>query len=230
MRSFECFSNLIFFFYLWKKEYLFSKGVMDVHSLPLEIRITCVRLALGSWYKALACPEKEHKDKMKGVYDFIVEGNVQADGAVLPLYWRLPPEFWEPLTLSHTEKNGYWREVWSEDHCAWNGHYGSYNYCKFKAVPFCERVRESEYQLNDLKTTSEVRITASSSTPYIEGRRVKGGQNEGYFWYHPKCRCLTCDRVRYYSEYEEDTNIFRGLLELSRKALFSMRDAERLID
>ncbi len=198
---------------------------MDVHSLPLEIRITCVRLALGSWYKALACPEKEHKDKMKGVYDFIVKGNVQADGAVLDFYWRLPPE--EALCLSYPEKNVYWREVWSEDSCAWNGHHASYNYCKFNAIPLCERVRDEGEEVEEI---SEVRITkrkGDNENTYIENRRVRGlrSQSEGYFWYHQKCRCLTCDRVRHYSEYKEDTNIFRGLLELSRKALFNMTNA-----
>ena len=118
---------------------------MDVHSLPLEIRITCTRLALGTWYKALSLPEKEHKGKMKDVYDFIAKGNVHADGAILPFYWRLPPE--EALTLSYPEKNVYWREVWSEDNCAWNGHYASYNYCKFNAIPLCERARDEEEEV-----------------------------------------------------------------------------------
>lgn len=212
---------------------------MEVHSLPLEIRITCVRLALGTWYKALALPEKEHKDKMKDVYDFIEKGDVHADGAVLPFYWRLPPE--EALTLSYPEKNVYWREVWSKDSCAWNGDYTSYNYCKFKAVPLCERVRESEDQWNDLKTTSEVKIKKrkeDNENSYIEDRRVSGwrSQSEGYFWYHKKCRCSTCDRVRYYSgkgdiphcEYMTVRHIFWGFLELQCKALFSMLDATHL--
>lgn len=223
---------------LEKRIYWFSKGVMDVHSLPLEIRITCFRLALGTWYKALARPEKEHKDKMKDVYDFIAKGDVQADGAVLPLYWRLPPE--EALTLSYPEKNVYWREVWSRSGCAWNGDYASYNYCKFNAIPLCERVRDEE---EEVEAISEVRITKRKGdieNTYIENRRVRGwrSQSEGYFWYHKKCRCSTCDRVRYYSdkdaipysEYKKVRHIFWGFLERSWKALFSMRDAERLID
>ena len=206
---------------------------MDVHSLPLEIRITCVRLALGEWYKALARPEKEHKDKMKDVYDFIVKGNVHS-GRV---NFYLIETSEEALNLSHPENNGFWHENWTSDQCAWDGHHASYNYCKFKAKHLCERIRETEDQWNDLKTTSEVRITSSSSAPYIEGRRVKGGglwsQTEGYFWYHPKCRCSTCDRVRYYSgkddiplrEYMKVRHIFWGFLERQWKALFSMRDA-----
>ena len=210
---------------------------MDVHSLPLEIRITCTRLALGTWYKALSLPEKEHKGKMKDVYDFIAKGNVHADGAILPFYWRLPPE--EALTLSYPEKNVYWREVWSEDNCAWNGNYASYNYCKFNAIPLCERARDEE---EEVEAISEVRITkrkGDNENTYIENRRVRGwrSQSEGYFWYHRKCRCLTCDRVRHYSEYKEDTNILWGFLERPWKAaagaaaaaaaaaaLFRMRD------
>lgn len=196
---------------------------MDVHSLPLEIRITCTRLALGTWYKALSLPEKEHKGKMKDVYDFIAKGNVHADGAILPFYWRLPPE--EALALSYPEKNVYWREVWSRSGCAWNGDYASYNYCKFNAIPLCERVRDE-----DVEAISEVRITkrkGDNENTYIENRRVRGwrSQSEGYFWYHQKCRCLTCDRVRHYSEYKEDTNILWGFLERPWKALFSMTNA-----
>ena len=209
---------------------------MDVHSLPLEIRITCVRLALGTWYKALALPEKEHKDKMKDVYDFIVKGNVHS-GRV-NFYLIETPE--EAHNLSHPENNGFWHENWTSDQCAWDGHHASYNYCKFKAKHLCERIRETEDQWNDLKTTSEVRIEkrkGDNENPYIEGRRVKGGglwsQTEGYFWYHPKCRCSTCDRVRYYSgkddiplrEYMKVRHIFWGFLERQWKALFSMRDA-----
>ena len=209
---------------------------MDVQSLPLEIRITCVRLALGTWYKALALPEKEHKDKMKDVYDFIVKGNVHA-GRV-NFYLIETPE--EAHNLSHPENNGFWHENWTSDQCAWDGHHASYNYCKFKAKHLCERIRETEDQWNDLKTTSEVRIEkrkGDNENPYIEGRRVKGGglwsQTEGYFWYHPKCRCSTCDRVRYYSdkdvipysEYKKVRHIFWGFLERQWKALFSMRDA-----
>ena len=209
---------------------------MDVHSLPLEIRITCVRLALGTWYKALARPEKEHKDKMKDVYDFIVKGNVHS-GRV---NFYLIETSEEALNLSHPENNGFWHENWTYDQCAWDGHHASYNYCKFKAKHLCERIRETEDQWNDLKTTSEVRIEkrkGDNENPYIEGRRVKGGglwsQTEGYFWYHPKCRCSTCDRVRYYSgkddiplrEYMKVRHIFWGFLERQWKALFSMRDA-----
>ena len=205
------------FFYLWK-EYCLSKGVMDIHSLPLEIRLTCARLALGTWYKTISLSEKEHRDNMKDVYDFIAKGDVQADDAVLHFYWRIPPE--EALTISYPEKNGYWREVWSKDHCAWNGEYGSYNYSKFIVVPLCERVRYEE-----VGAISEVKIKKrkeDNENSYIEDRRVRGwrSQSEGYFWYHKKCRCSTCDRVRRYSEYKEVRNMFWGFLERKWQEFF----------
>jgi len=161
---------------------------------------------------------------MKDVYDFIAIGG-GSGWPDISFYWRLPPE--QALTLSYPEKNVYWREVWSRSGCAWNGDYASYNYCKFNAIPLCERVRDEGEEVEEI---SEVRITkrkGDNENTYIEHRRVRGwrSQSEGYFWYHQKCRCLTCDRVRHYSEYKEDTNIFRGLLELSRKALFSMTNA-----
>ena len=223
---------------------------MDVHSLPLEIRITCVRLALGTWYKALALPEKQHKDNMKDVYDFIVKGNVHS-GRV---NFYLIETSEEALNLSHPENNGFWHENWTYDKCVWDGHHASYNYCKFKAKHLCERLKEieggssgrfitGEDILNGKTTSLEVWIEkrkGDNGNPYIEGRRVRMGtsrlweKTEGYwYWYHPKCRCSTCDRVRYYSgkddipysEYMKVRHIFWGFLERQWKALFSMRDA-----
>lgn len=193
---------------LYKKKTNEKKKKMilkNLYNLPLTVKVKIFKMAVAS---NMITWEQENKVLFYDALEFIDSGHDEdpyreyGKGQITHPSCVAPPR--------GVEKNG----EWFPDHYWHTGHVPAFSPApevpKFTPIPLCMKAKALGESAKDQIT--HVQIPPEATTPSILIER-EGHFNRfvdpstgipqiphsefGTFWYHKKCRCFMCDKVRY---------------------------------
>lgn len=181
-----------------KKKHIVLK---NLYNLPLTIKVKIFKMAVAS---NMITWEQENKIQFYDALEFIDSGhdedpyNTYGQGQITHPPCAAPPR--------GIEKNGEWHP----EHYWPYGDYHDPQVPIFMPIPLCMKAKARGESAKDQIT--HVQISPEATTPTIIIER-EGKFNRfvdpstgipqiphsefGTFWYHKKCRCFMCDKVRY---------------------------------
>jgi len=197
---------------LYKKKINEKKKRMimkKLYNLPLTVKVKIFKMAVAS---NMIIWEEENKVHFYDALEFIDSGHDEdpyrtyGQGKVLHPPCAAPPRGIEENGEWHPDH--YWDtdEIWAPEDCE------GFEFSRvplFTPIPLCLKAKALGDPAKDQIT--HVQIPPSAVIPSIIGRR-EGHFNRfvdalgmphipsseyGLFWYHKKCRCFLCDKVRY---------------------------------
>ena len=182
-----------------------------LYSLPLEIKVMIFRLAVVSHF--LDIGEKEHPKKFKPTKDFLNpkiynprRDRLKEDYSIYSIYGTYE------ITHSKIDDYGNKLEMYYESTTSCkdrllerSGNKNCYHLDKIEEVysdfrvrfwPLCQRKASLPTQ-SDIKDIKLDHLLNDYLRRSGDLRTREWTNKPGYYWYHEKCRCRKCDRVRF---------------------------------
>lgn len=177
-----------------------------LYSLPLDLKIKIFQMAVFA--NIIELGGKEHKKNFKKTVEFINPNIYNSKTDSITIY---DDPFLYPIYHKRFDNNGFmfswYRESWTtckDRHLGWSLQHNMYHLEKLEDIidpefkirfnPLCQRKVQTKSQ----EGIKDLRLNRRRWTVLPEDIRTREWSNKfGYYWYHEKCRCRKCDRVRY---------------------------------
>ena len=177
-----------------------------LYSLPLDIKIKIFQMAVFA--NIVEWGGKEHKKNFKKTVEFINPNIYNSKTDSITIY---EDSFLYPIYHKRFDNNGFmfswYRESWTtckDRRLGWSLQHNMYYLEKLEDIidpefkirfnPLCQRKVQTKSQ----EGIKDLPLNRRRWTVLPEDIRAREWSNKfGYYWYHEKCRCRKCDRVRY---------------------------------